>query len=49
MEPLSSLWFHICMGTGAYLISSLDVLPVALPAAKTTSCLTNRTLEKAKN
>ena len=33
----------IYLGTGGYLISSLNVLPVFLPATKTTSYPTNRT------
>jgi len=48
MEPLSSLWLYIYvyLGTGGYLINFLNVLLVALPAAKTTSYPTNRTPEK---
>lgn len=34
-------------GTGDYLISFLNVLPVALPATKTTSYPTKRTSEKS--
>jgi len=39
---------YIYLGTGGYLINFLNVLPVALPAAKATSYPTNRTLEKPK-
>ncbi len=45
MATLLSLVIYIHLGTGGYLISFLNVLLVALPAAKTTSYPTNRTLE----
>jgi len=43
---LLSLFIYIYLGTGGYLITFLNVLPVASPAAKTTSYPTNRTSEK---
>jgi len=46
VEPLSSRWLYISGNWWA--ISFPDVQPVTLPAAKTTSYLTNRASEKPK-